>query len=220
MAMHKRTMTILSVLIALAMVSSTGCVTKKLFRKNVEETDARVAAAESGIEANERRIGSLREETDDKISRLDQKAERAVEVGSSAMARADLAAETAEKAARGRLIWSVTLSDERVKFSFDQAEIPDQAKSVLDDLISKIKGYGKAVYIEIEGHTDSTGTAAYNEELGMKRAMAVRDYLAKQGGLPLHAMNVISYGETQPVADNDTAEGRSKNRRVVVRVLE
>jgi len=218
--MTKRTVSVLSLLVVLALVGSTGCVTKKLFRKNIEETDARVASAESGIEANERRISDLRTETDSKIARLDDKAEKAVEVGSSAMARADEAAMAADRAARGRLIWSVTLSDERVKFSFAQAEIPDEAKALLDDLITKIKDYEKAVYVEIEGHTDNTGTEDYNEALGMKRAMAVRDYLAKQGGLPLHAMNVISFGESSPVADNGTSEGRAQNRRVVVRVLE
>jgi outer membrane protein OmpA-like peptidoglycan-associated protein len=50
--------------------------------------------------------------------------------------------------------------------------------------------------------------------------MAVRDYMSKQGGVPLHAMNVISFGESNPVADNSTAEGRAKNRRVVINVLE
>jgi outer membrane protein OmpA-like peptidoglycan-associated protein len=195
-------------------------VTKKLFRKNVEETDARVAAAETGIEANERRIQDLRDETDSKLAAVDDKAEKAVEVGSTAMTKAESAAEAADAAARGRLIWSVTLSDDRVKFSFGQADVPDEAKAALDALIAKIKAYGKAVYVEIEGHTDSTGSEEYNEALGLKRAMTVRDYMSKTGGIPLHAMNVISYGESQPVADNSTSEGRAQNRRVVVRVLE
>jgi len=218
--MQKRNVAILCGILAVTLVASSGCVTKKLFRKNVEETDARVAAAETGIEANERRIQDLRDETDSKLAAVDTKAEKAVEVGSTAMTKADKANATAEAAARGRLIWSVTLSDDRVKFSFGQADIPDAAKTMLDDLIGKIKSYGKAVYVEIEGHTDSTGTEEYNQALGLKRAMAVRDYMNKSGGIPLHAMNVISYGESQPVADNSTSEGRAQNRRVVVRVLE
>jgi outer membrane protein OmpA-like peptidoglycan-associated protein len=218
--MQKPSVAILCGILAITLVASSGCVTKKLFRKNVEETDARVAAAESGIEANERRIQDLREETDSKLATVDGKAEKAVEVGSSAMTRAEQASQAAEAAARGRLIWSVTLSDDRVKFSFGQADIPDDVKGTLDDLIAKIKGYGKAVYVEIEGHTDSTGSPAYNEALGLKRAMTVRDYMNKSGGVPLHAMNVISFGESQPVADNSTSEGRAQNRRVVIRVLE
>ena len=218
--MRKRNVAILCGILAVTLVASNGCVTKKLFRKNVEETDARVAAAESGIEANERRIQDLRDETDSKLAAVDGKAEKAVEVGNTAIGKAAEAADAAEAAARGRLIWSVTLSDDRVKFSFGQADVPDEAKSILDDLIGKIKAYGKAVYIEIEGHTDSTGSEEYNEALGLKRAMTVRDYMSKTGGIPLHAMNVISYGEGQPVADNSTSEGRAQNRRVVVRVLE
>ncbi len=210
----------LTCLVVLSLVFSTGCVTKKLFRQNVEETDARVAAAETGIEANERRIKDLKSETDAKVAEVDQKASRAVEVGSSAMSKAEQAALAAEEAAKGKLLWSVTLSDDTVKFSFNQATIPPGAAAVLDELIEKIKSYDKAVYIEIAGHTDNTGSEDYNLGLGEKRARAVRDYMAMKGGIPLHAMSVISYGEGQPVADNATPEGRARNRRVVISVLE
>ena len=96
----------------------------------------------------------------------------------------------------------------------------DEAKPTLDDLARKVKSYNRAIYIEIEGHTDNVGDANYNLILGEKRADAVRNYLNQEGGIPLHAMNTISYGETQPEADNSTSEGRSANRRVVIRVLE
>ncbi len=78
----------------------------------------------------------------------------------------------------------------------------------------------KAVYLEIEGHTDNIGSDQYNMELGEKRAKAVLTYLNEKDGLPLHAMSVISYGKTKPVADNKTANGRAQNRRVVIKVLE
>ncbi len=218
--MRRSTAALMILLLAVALVASTGCVSKKLFRKNVEDTDARVASAESAIEANERRIGDLKTETDSKIAALEGKTEKAVEVGNAAMSRADEAAMAAEKAALGKLLWEVTLSDERVKFSFNQASLPGEARAVLDDLVGRIKGYGKAVYVEIEGHTDNTGSETYNLALGEKRAMAVRNYLTTEGGIPLHAINTISYGESSPVADNGTSGGRSQNRRVVIRVLE
>ena len=217
--MRTRTSTLLVLLVVVAVASSTGCVSKKMFRKNVEENDTRVEAVESGVEANEKRIKDLRGETDSRLAELDSKAERANEVGRTAMTRAEQASAEAEKAARGRLIWEVTLSNDQVKFSFNQTTIPSDAAAVLDDLIQKIIAYDKAVWVEIEGHTDSTGGEEYNHMLGEKRAMAVRDYMAR-GGVPLHAMNVISMGEASPVADNSTPEGRSQNRRVVVRVLE
>jgi outer membrane protein OmpA-like peptidoglycan-associated protein len=205
----------IAVVLAVALMGSTGCVSKKMFRQNVADTDTRISTVESGVEANEKRIGDLRTETDSKLQTLDGKTQRAMEVGQGAMTKA----EAAEKLARGRMLWEVTLTDDKVKFSFNQATIPADAAAILDDLANKIRGYDKTVYVEIEGHTDSAGSEDYNYELGLRRAETVRNYLAKQG-VPLHAMNVISYGETVPVADNSTSTGRSQNRRVVVRVLE
>jgi len=217
--MRRRTNVLLVLLVVVAVASSTGCVSKKMFRKNVDDNDTRVAAVETGVEANEKRIKDLKGDTDSKLAELDSKAERANEVGRSAMNRAEQASAEAEKAARGRLIWEVTLSNDQVKFSFNQTTIPSDAAAVLDDLIQKIMVYDKAVWVEIEGHTDSTGGEEYNYTLGDKRASAVRDYMAR-GSVPLHAMNVISMGESSPVADNSTPDGRSQNRRVVIRVLE
>jgi outer membrane protein OmpA-like peptidoglycan-associated protein len=218
--MRNRQFVIVALVAAALLVAAPGCVSKKMFRENVETTDSRVGSVESAVEANERRIADLSAETDSKISAVEGKADRAQKDASSAMSKADAAAMAAEKAANGRLIWTVTLSDERVKFSFGDADVPAEAASVLDDLANKVKGYGKALYLEIEGHTDSTGSEEYNRVLGEKRAMAVRDYLNKKGGIPLHAMNTISYGESSPVADNSSPSGRAQNRRVVVRVLE
>jgi len=218
--MASKRFTLFVALVALALVASTGCVSNKTFRKNVEDTDSRMISVEGAVEANERRIGDMRTETDSKIAALETQTEKAMGVGNSAMGRADEAHEVAEQAVRGRLLWTVTLSDDRVKFSFDQVSIPDEAGSALDELIQRIKDYNKAVYVEIEGHTDNTGGEVYNQELGEKRAQAIRNYLNRTGGIPLHAMNTISFGESNPVADNGSAAGRSQNRRVVVRVLE
>ena len=218
--MRNRTIMIVALAAAVALLAAPGCVSKKMYRQNVEATDARVGSVETAVEANERRISDLRTETDSKLAEVATKAGRAEETGKAAMTRADTAAKAAEQAAKGKLLWSVTLSDDRVKFSFDQAMIPAEATTALDDLVGKIKSYGKAVYLEIEGHTDDTGSTEYNYSLGEKRAMAVRNYLSESGGIPLHAMNTISYGESRPVTDNNSSEGRSKNRRVVVKVLE
>ena len=78
----------------------------------------------------------------------------------------------------------------------------------------------RGVYFEIEGHTDSTGEEAYNFKLGEERAMAVRDYIAKTHAVALNRLNVISYGEDKPVAENKTKDERAQNRRVVIRILE
>ena len=218
--MRSRSITLLAVVVALTLVASTGCVTKKLYRADLEENNQKVSTLESGIEQNERRVADLKTETDTRLAELAGKTEKAVAIGSNAMTAADEAKAAAAKAAAGKLIWSETLSDDRVKFSFDQTEIPAAAASILDGLAAKIKAYGKAVYVEIEGHTDNIGSDDYNMELSGKRAEAVRRYMNEKGGIPLHAINVIAFGESNPVMDNGTSDGRSANRRVVIRVLE
>ena len=200
----------------LALVASSGCVSKKVWKKNVAETDTRIQGVESGIETQEKRTTDLARETDTRITEVKGTAEKAVEIGSTALSKA----ESAEKAARGKVLWTTTLSDDSVKFGFDGQKVPTEAQAILDDLAGKVKGMDKGVYLEIEGHTDNIGSEDYNEHLGELRAEAVRNYLAEKAGIPLHVMNVISFGESKPVAANNTADGRAKNRRVVVRVLE
>ena len=92
-------------------------------------------------------------------------------------------------------------------------------KAALDKVITDLQADPKAVFFEIEGHTDNRGAPKYNEQLGMKRAEAVKRYLYETHQVPLHKINVISYGEDKPVADNKTKEGRAENRRIVVRML-
>jgi len=195
------------------LLAATGCVRKNEFREHVSATDRRMTAAESSIEDKERKISDLRKDTDQKVAALETQT-------ADARQRSDRAMNRAEEAIRGRLLWTVTLTDDQVKFPFGKAELPADAARALDDLVDKVKSYGKALYLEIEGHTDDVGEARVNEELGEQRAKAVRDYLSQTGGIPLHAMNTISLGESQPIADNGTKSGRAQNRRVVVRVLE
>ena len=201
---------------ALSLVAGTGCVTKKAWRQNVEATDTRVKGVETGLETQEKRTSELATETDTKINQVKGTAEQAVELGSKAMTKA----ETAEKMARGKILWTVVLTDDAVKFSFDGDNVPDGAQAILDDLASKVKSMDRTVYLEIEGHTDNIGSDEYNQRLAAMRAESVRNYLAEKDGIPLHAMNIISFGESKPLAPNTTSEGRAQNRRVVVRVLE
>ena len=89
----------------------------------------------------------------------------------------------------------------------------------LDELANKLKAAPAGNFIEIEGHTDATGSPATNERLGLARAENVKRYLYQTYQIPLHKINVISYGEEKPVAPNNTRAGRAQNRRVVVKVL-
>ena len=118
-----------------------------------------------------------------------------------------------------KLIFETVISEDSGKFKFGAAELPDEAKAAIDTMVGQLKNDKKNVFIEIEGHTDNVGDPKYNERLGLERAEAVKRYLYEQHQLPLHKMNVISYGEEKPASDNKTRDGRAQNRRVVIKVL-
>ena len=126
----------------------------------------------------------------------------------------------AGKLAEGKFLYETVLSDDRVRFGFDSSELTDEARVMLDDLAADLRQRNENVYVEIQGHTDATGSDDYNLELGRQRAEAVQRYLNLRHAVALHRMSVVSYGETAPVTDNDTRDGRSANRRVVLVVLQ
>ena len=102
-------------------------------------------------------------------------------------------------------------------FDFDKAVLKPEGKAKLDDLIGKIKGINLEVIIAV-GHTDDIGTDAYNQRLSVRRAESVKAYLVSKG-IEQNRVYTEGKGEKQPVADNRTAEGRAKNRRVEVEVV-
>jgi OOP family OmpA-OmpF porin len=102
-------------------------------------------------------------------------------------------------------------------FDFDKYVIKPEAKAKLDDLVSKLAGVNLEVIVAV-GHTDSIGTEAYNLALSARRANAVKQYLVSKG-IEANRIYTEGKGESQPVADNRTAEGRAKNRRVEIEVI-
>lgn len=102
-------------------------------------------------------------------------------------------------------------------FDFDKSVLKPEGKAKLDDLAGKVKGINLEVIIAV-GHTDSVGTDAYNQKLSVQRSEAVKAYLVSQG-IEKSRVYTEGKGEKQPVADNKTAEGRSKNRRVEIEVV-
>ena len=105
-----------------------------------------------------------------------------------------------------------------MKFPVASSALSEEAKTRLNDFVQKLKTDNKNVYLEIQGHSDNTGSKAANQRLGEERADAVRLYLNQQG-VALNRMSTISYGDTSPVASNKNRAGRAQNRRVVVVVL-
>jgi OOP family OmpA-OmpF porin len=102
-------------------------------------------------------------------------------------------------------------------FDFDKSVLKPEGKAKLDDLIGKIKDINLEVIIAV-GHTDSIGSDAYNQKLSVRRSEAVKAYLVSKG-IEKNRVYTEGKGEKQPVADNKTAEGRAKNRRVEIEVV-
>lgn len=210
--------------ITLAIGGSTACATKKFVRTEVGGVNDKVTTLSGQLEANEQRT----KENETKIAQVDEKAGvadgKAVAAGRSAdeakQAAQQVAAKTEaiDKASR-KLVYEVVLSEAQGGFKFGRAILPDEAKAQLDKLVTDISADPKNVFFEIEGHTDSAGSAKYNEALGQERAESVKLYLYETHKVPLHKINVISYGEAKPVSPNKTRTGRAENRRIVVRVL-
>jgi len=105
-----------------------------------------------------------------------------------------------------------------VNFDFDQSEIRPDAAVILDEAASMLSGRPDVV-VRVEGHTDATGPEAYNQGLSERRAASVRKYLVGNG-IAASRLTSAGFGESQPMATNDTREGRALNRRVELQVLE
>jgi peptidoglycan-associated lipoprotein len=196
---------ILSFSMAALLVGTTGCATKKYVRQEtgavntrVDSVQGQVEEAQTRLNTHERQIGEASKTAQDALRR----------------------AQEAGKLAEGKFLYETVLTDEKVKFGFDTADLSPEAQAALDEFASQLKGENKNVYVEIQGHTDSVGSEQYNEELGLLRAESVRRYLNQKHGFPLHRINVISYGESAAIADNGSREGRSQNRRVALVVLQ
>ena len=104
-----------------------------------------------------------------------------------------------------------------VTFAFDSAELNPQFNSVLDKVAQTLVEFDQTV-IQIAGHTDSTGSHAYNMKLSDQRAASVRGYLAGRG-VPGQRMHTVGAGPDHPIADNSTEAGRAENRRVEITIV-
>ena len=198
---------------------STACATKKFVRTvgRRSEREGRLAGArleetQERTRKNEGRIS----EVDQKAAAADQKAAGGDQAAAAAHTAANAARtvgteantkfDTIDRASK-RLVYEVVLSEDQGNFKFGKTMLPDEAKQKIDEMVAQIKQDPKNIYLEIEGHTDNVGAAMTNEQIGLARAEAVKRYLYEQYQIPLHKMNVISYGEDKPVAPNKTRDG-------------
>ncbi len=197
-------------------VAASGCATKKYVSHEVGEINQKVDNLSGEVEKTQARVKS----TEVRLDSVDKQSQTGIAEAKGSAAAAMNKAQDAERAAKGKLLYTVTLSNDKVTFPLNRAEVSDDAKKMVDEAIAPIVAENKGVFFEIEGHTDGTGEHVYNEKLGEERALAVRNYLHDLHNIALSRIEVISYAETKPVADNKSKEGRAQNRRVVIKVLE
>jgi outer membrane protein OmpA-like peptidoglycan-associated protein len=222
-------------LLAFAISGTTACATKGFVKTQVGGVNNKVDTLSQSLEATQERTrqnevkiaevderaqasaGAAKAAAGTAQTTADQASQRALAANEAAGA-AGTKAEALDKASK-RLVYEVVLSENQGNFKLGRAALPDEAKVKIDELVTQLKADPKGAYFEIEGHTDNSGDKMLNEKLGMERAEAVKRYLYEQHQVPLHKMNVISFGEEKPLAPNNTKDGRAQNRAVVIRVL-
>jgi outer membrane protein OmpA-like peptidoglycan-associated protein len=195
-----------------AVVTGPACATKKFVRTESATLDSKIAEVSTEVEASQKRIsehdeklttiGSLITQHDNQFKAVEG------EIGE------------VKTLIKGNLVMTATLKNDAAKFAFNNSTLTPEAKGVLDVFVQRLVSENKGVYIEIQGHTDSTGTDEVNMVLGQKRAEAVMMYLYQQYKIPLHRMSVVSLGSSMPLVDNGSRDGRSQNRRVEILVYE
>jgi len=218
-------------IVVFAVGGSTACATKKFVRTSVGQVNDKVDSLGRSLEETQERT----RKNEAKIADVDKATQAAAQAAKtandeavSANSAAGVAASTANSAvakadavdkATKKIVFEVVLNEDQGNFQFGKTDLPDEAKAKIDQVIAQIKADPKGAYFEIEGHTDDIGSRELNQKLGLDRAEAVKLYLYEKHQIPLHKINVISYGEDKPIAPNKTKEGRAQNRRVVIRVL-
>jgi len=172
----------------------------------IKDVDARATA---GIQS----VNAKTAEADKKAVAAGQSADQAQQMANAASTRVDALTNTVANLDNYRPV-----AETSVHFGFNKDNLTKQAKEALDQLGSDI-GSTKGYIITVEGATDSVGSEDYNYQLSQRRADAVIQYLASKYQVPAHKIYLIGLGKDKPVETNKTAEGRSKNRRVDVKLM-
>ena len=186
-----------------------ACATSKSVDEKIAASQAQSNQKIESVASQVEDLQQKQQQTDVRIQELSQSAQEALK-----------RAQEAGLLAKGKVVFEQSFSEERIKFKIDSYELNDEAKAALDEFANRAKALETQYFVEIQGHTDDTGSEAHNEDLGQRRAESVRRYLSREHKLPLNRMSTISYGDTLPIESNKTKVGRTANRRVVLVVLE
>lgn len=225
----------------------TGCATKKYVAKSIAPVEQRVSGTENKNAEQDKQIASQGTEiqeldrdlsrTKEKLTDTDNKANQANLAAKAADQKADGAQQAANGAQQsannaktfaeqgldrlGRTVDSMNkfqmVKSETVLFGVNKESLTDESRQQLDDLAKQAAAMDRYV-IEIQGFTDKTGPADYNDMLSERRAEAVARYLSIQYKIPVRNITMLGEGYAQPVADDKTRDGRKQNRRVEVKL--
>jgi outer membrane protein OmpA-like peptidoglycan-associated protein len=210
----------LAVIVALA----SACATKKYVRNRINERvtplENRTGELEETSRRNTQDIAKLGRDIEDVRARTDraqQQADRAASAAEQANTRVT-GVEQSVSDLRSNLDKYTVQKTVTVLFKVGKSDLTPEAMAALDELASQIRDRN-GFLLEIEGFASSDGTTDLNDRLSAARSEAVRRYLAERHNIPLFRMSILGFGESRPVADNETLEGRIQNRRVEVRLL-
>jgi OmpA-OmpF porin, OOP family len=218
----------LAVLVAGSLPLMVGCATKKYVTQQVTPVVNNVNELDDQTAKNTRDIRDVDTRAQQGIAQVNDKSAAADQKALAAGQTADQANQNATQASNRVTSLSGTVenldnykpvSDTTVLFGFNKADLTRKDKQTLDDFAQQIQSQ-KHYIVQIEGYTDSTGPADYNYQLSQRRADTVIQYLAQKYNVPAHKIFLIGLGKDNPVAQNTSASGRAKNRRVDVRLME
>jgi len=189
---------VLAVLMAAIALILSGCASKGY-------VDGKVAEAQAQNEAKIKELESKAALTSEDVKKLQT-------LSGELSKKTEMALNQAKGFENYQVIWEGV-----VNFDFDSYDLTDLGKDQLDELGAKMTDHPRSL-LEMEGHTDKSGSAKYNMRLGMMRAESVKKYLIDQYGIALYRMFTASHGATKPVALPDEKNANSKNRRVVLKL--
>lgn len=241
-----RNITMMAGALALSLLG-TGCATKKYVAKTVAPVETRVTGTENKNTEQDKTLADQGKQIGDVNNDLSRTKERLTDTDAKAVAagqaaqqanaaaqQANTAAGTAQRSADGARQYAEQASNrlERtmdamnkynmtksvtVLFPVNSSKLSDDAKKDLDDFAKQTEGLQRFM-IEVQGFTDKTGSATYNESLSQARADAVARYLANEHKISLRSISMLGSGYALPVADDKTRDGRKQNRRVEIRL--
>ena len=218
---------VLAVLVAGSLPLTVGCASKKYVRNQTTPIINNVNELDDQTAKNTHDIQDVNNRAQQGIAQVNSKADAADQKAMAAGQAADTANQNATQASNRVTSLAGTVenldnykpvTETTVQFGFDKSQLTRKDKQTLDDFAAQLQNQ-KHYIIQVEGYTDSTGPADYNYQLSQRRADAVIQYLAQKYSVPAHKIFLIGLGKDNPVAQNTSASGRAKNRRVDVRLM-